>query len=118
MVSQNLGSRSPLETLRRPPPPPLTCHVIYGCPPNIDKKKFIHHSYNSSSIEIRSGNASRCFNQPNCMRLCLEHYGILNSTVTRTTNQCFFSAIPNFQIYFYTFFRTCVPPTFNVLHTQ
>ena len=34
-MSQNLGYLPPLShnvTLRRPPPPPLTCHVIYGCP--------------------------------------------------------------------------------------
>ena len=34
-MSQNLGSLPPLShnvTLRRPPPPPLTCDVIYGCP--------------------------------------------------------------------------------------
>ena len=33
-MSQNLGSLPPLShnvTLSRPPPPPLTCDVIYGC---------------------------------------------------------------------------------------
>ena len=34
-MSQKLGSLLPLShnvTLRRPPPSPLTCNVIYGCP--------------------------------------------------------------------------------------